>query len=132
MIVITCPKCKQVFEIATQPITGVVACPSCRKALRLRPKTPADALPPMERRPARSARRTLLMGLALLVMAVVVAVVYKLARPPTRRQAEPGGTTRPAAPTTMWGSPGPGTTRPTTKPIRRRSGAAPVGYQIGE
>jgi uncharacterized protein YbaR (Trm112 family) len=132
MIVITCPKCKQVFEIATPPITGVVACPSCRKPLRLRPKTPADTLPPIARRPAKSRRRALLMGPALLVLAVVVGVVYKMARQPKRRNANGAATqaasTRLAVPTTMAGSVV--TPRPATKPVRRTG--APVGYQIGE
>lgn len=137
MIVITCPKCKHVFETATQPISGTIACPSCGKSLRLRPKHPGDAMPPMARRPAKSARRALVIGLAflVLVLAGVAAVIYKLAtaKPKPRPRV---ASTAPAQPTSRPAGAGAGagtaTSKPAAQPPRRRPGSAPPGYQIGD
>jgi hypothetical protein len=128
MIVITCPRCKHVFEIATPPISGTVACPSCSKGLRLRPKTLGDVLPAMERRPAKSARRALLAGLGFVVLVVGVGAVYKIAR--MRRKVTPSNGTRPGSTTGPSGA-GPATTKPTTRPVRPRTNGVPPGYQIG-
>jgi len=128
MIVITCPRCKHVFEIATPPISGTVACPSCNKGLRLRPKTSADVLPAMERRPAKSARRAMLVGLAFVVLVVGIGVLYNLAH--HRSKAAAPGTTRPAWATTRPGGVGPATTAPAGKPIRPKTDNVPLGYDI--
>jgi uncharacterized protein YbaR (Trm112 family) len=126
MIVITCPRCKHVFEIATPPISGTVACPSCNKGLRLRPKTSADVLPALERRPAKSSRRAMMVGLGFLVLVVGVGIAYKL-RP---KRVPTGAATKPAS-TTTGPAARPATTGPTTKPIPRRPRGVPPGYQIG-